>query len=123
MRPVFGSTATTAPLYFPSAASAAARTRGSSYVASSVLEESANVGTPGYLLTYLRERERVEDAAAVPGIAGAGSAKSAAKKIAILVLPDLTVPPSIRSRNRLRSTPGLPHRFHAGVEFLPQAVT
>src|SRR5579863_506699 len=73
MRPVFGSTATTDPLYRPSASTAAARTTGSSKVEMSSLEESAKVGTPRYREAYLRVRA-VE--VAPLGAAGTGTANS-----------------------------------------------
>src|SRR5215472_8019956 len=111
MRPVLGSTATTAPLYFPSAATAAARTSGSSYVASSVLVESANVGTPGYRFTLRCARERVAPAPA--GIAGTGSAHSAVNKIAILLFPYCFTVPTLTNKADadFASNPGLPHRL------------
>src|SRR5580693_5905202 len=74
MRPVLGSTATTDPLYRPSASTAAARTTGSSKVETSSLEESAKVGTPRYREAYLRVRA-VD--VAPPGAAGTGIANSA----------------------------------------------
>src|SRR5712672_3387789 len=91
MRPVLGSTATTAPLYRPSAATAAARTIGSSYAASSLLVESAKVGTPRYRAAYLRARLTGVPAA---GAAGKGMAQMAAIKIARLAFPNCFTEPT-----------------------------
>src|SRR5580693_3151855 len=97
MRPVLGSTATTDPLYRPSASTAAARTTGSSNVETSKLEESANVGTPRY--AYLRLRAA---AVAAPGAAGSGTAKSAVIKPARTVFAAFfTEPPLVRDYPRI----------------------
>src|SRR5258707_2958504 len=74
MRPVLGSTATTDPLYRPSASTTARRTIGSSYVGSSALIESAYVRAyPPYRrgASRLREADFTLDFAAVIAAASA----------------------------------------------------
>src|ERR1700674_1041236 len=96
MRPVFGSTATTAPLYRPRAETAAARTIGSSYEPSSALEESAKVGTPRYLE---READLCVRVAGFPaaGAAGKGTTHIVASSIARIDLANcLTVSTFLR---------------------------
>src|SRR5271156_2324926 len=61
MRPVLGSTATTEPLYLPRPSTTALRTMGSSKVGSSVLKESAYVGTPRKRNTRWCTRELILD--------------------------------------------------------------
>src|SRR5436305_4519023 len=81
MRPVLGSTATTAPLYRPSPSTAAARTIGSSKVATSASEELAKVGTPRKRETWCMDA-RCMDARRAAGEAGMGEAMHTARTAA-----------------------------------------